>query len=74
MRGAQRGEHIVKGFGREASHVWRRRGVYVAAAVTSTGIPTLTANSFDFLGEQDGGQGSFPTAAHVGGIGPDKIS
>ena len=35
-----------------------------------TGIPTLTANSFNF-GSVRGRHGPFPTAAHVQGIGPN---
>jgi MYXO-CTERM domain-containing protein len=38
---------------------------------TITGIPTLTANSFDFQSVEGGGAGTWPTAAHVGGIGSD---
>ena len=34
------------------------------------GIPSLTAASFDYLSHEDGGQGEFPTAAHVGNTGP----
>ena len=45
-----------------------------AADYTITGIPTLTANSFNFLSASGGGQGTFPTAAKVGGIGPDDES
>jgi len=33
----------------------------------------ITANSFDFLSWEDGGQGEYPTASHIGGIGPDDI-
>jgi hypothetical protein len=40
-----------------------------AVTYTITGIPTLTANSFNFLSAPAGGSGPFPTAAHVGGIG-----
>lgn len=48
-----------------------RFGVAEAVKYTITGISTLTADSFNFLSELDGHQGAFPTAAHVGGIGPD---
>lgn len=44
-----------------------------AAAYTITGIDTLTANSFNFLSHEDGGQGEYPTVAHIGGIGPDDL-
>ena len=37
---------------------------------TITGIPTLTANSFNYLSLPAGGHGPFPTAAHVQSIGP----
>ncbi|HUU82384.1 MAG TPA: PEP-CTERM sorting domain-containing protein [Phycisphaerae bacterium] len=47
----------------------KRFGVGDAVQYTITGIPTLTANSFNFLSAMDGGSGEFPTAAHVGGIG-----
>lgn len=40
-----------------------------AAEYTITGIAGLTASSFDYLSAPAGGQGPFPTAAHVGGIG-----
>ncbi|MCH8840097.1 MAG: PEP-CTERM sorting domain-containing protein [Planctomycetes bacterium] len=40
-----------------------------AVSFDITGIPTLTANSFNFPSFQDGGQGTFPTAAQVLGIG-----
>ena len=36
-----------------------------------TGIPTLTANDFNFFSTPDGGAGTFLSAAHVQGIGPD---
>jgi hypothetical protein len=36
-----------------------------------TGISSLKASSFDFSSVQGGGVGSFLSAAHVGGIGPD---
>jgi MYXO-CTERM domain-containing protein len=49
----------------------RRFGVGETAQYTITGILTLTASSFDFLSYCDGGQGQYPMAAHVGGIGPD---
>jgi hypothetical protein len=48
-----------------------RFGVGDAIEYTITGIPTLTAHSFAFFSESGGGQGEYPTAAHVGGIGPD---
>ncbi len=48
-----------------------RFGVGDAVEYSITGIPTLTADSFDFLGAPHGGNGTYPTAAHVGGIGPD---
>jgi hypothetical protein len=48
-----------------------RFGVGDAAEYSITGISTLTAGSFDFLSAPGGGAGPFPTAAHVGGIGPD---
>lgn len=48
----------------------KRFGVGEAVEYTIRGIPTLTANSFNFLSYEDGGSGEFPTAAHVGGIGP----
>ena len=40
-----------------------------AAQFAITGIPTLTAGSFDFLSTPSGGQGTYPTAAHAQGIG-----
>jgi hypothetical protein len=46
-----------------------RFGVGDAVEYTITGIPTLTANSFNFLSAPAGGSGPFPTAAHVQGIG-----
>jgi hypothetical protein len=52
----------------------RRFGVGDAALYTITGIPTLTASSFDFLSWEDGGQGEYPSAAHIGGIGPSDGS
>ena len=48
-----------------------RFGVGDAVEYSITGIPTLTADSFDFVSAPHGGQGTYPTAAHVGGIGPD---
>ncbi len=50
----------------------KRFGVGDAVEYTITGIPTLTAYSFDYLSDMDGGQGTYPTAAHVGGIGPSN--
>ena len=47
-----------------------RFGVGDAVAYTITGIPTLTASSFNHLSLPAGGHGPFPTAAHVQGIGP----
>ena len=41
-----------------------------AVAYSITGIPTLTASSFNFVSELDGGQGVYPTAAQVGNTGP----
>ena len=52
----------------------RRFGAGDAALFTITGIPTLTASSFDFLSHEDGGQGEYPSAAHIGGIGPSDGS
>lgn len=53
----------------------KRFGAGDAVQYTITGIPTLTASSFDFLSEQDGGgQGLYPTAAKVGGIGSHNDS
>jgi hypothetical protein len=49
----------------------RRFGAGELVQYTISGIPGLTASSFDFLSEEDGNQGEFPTAAHVGAIGPD---
>lgn len=46
-----------------------RFGVGDAVSYTITGIPTLTANSFNFMSTPAGGHGPFPTAAHVQGIG-----
>lgn len=46
-----------------------RFGVGETAVYTITGIPGLTAGSFDFLSAPAGGHGPFPTVAHVGGIG-----
>jgi hypothetical protein len=48
-----------------------RFGVGDSVQYTITGIPTLTASSFDFLSAPAGGHGPFPTAAHVQGIGVD---
>jgi len=48
-----------------------RFGVGEAVQYEITGIPTLTADSFDFLSWEDGGQGEYPSAAHVSGIGPN---
>lgn len=49
----------------------RRFGAGEAVEYTITGIPTLTAASFDFPSAMGGEEGVYPTAAHVGGIGPD---
>lgn len=38
---------------------------------TISGIPTLTAASFDFSSVQGGGQGTFHSAAHIQAIGSD---
>ena len=46
-----------------------RFGAGESITYTITGIPTLTAHSFDFL-SSSGGQGPFVSAAHVQGIGP----
>ena len=46
-----------------------RFGAGESSTYTITGIPTLTANSFDFL-SIGGGQGPFFSVAHVQGIGP----
>ncbi|MBW7905396.1 MAG: hypothetical protein LC135_02770 [Phycisphaerae bacterium] len=46
-----------------------RFGAGDSVKYTITGIPGLTAASFDFLSAPAGGHGPFPTAAHVGGIG-----
>lgn len=48
----------------------KRFGVGDGVTYTIEGIPTLTAYSFYFLSYEDGGQGEFRMAAHVGGIGP----
>jgi hypothetical protein len=49
-----------------------RFGAGDSVQYTITGIPTLTADSFDFLSAPSGGgPGPFPTAAHVQGIGPE---
>jgi len=47
----------------------RKFGVGDTVAYNIT-APMLTAASFDFLSLEGGGAGSFPTVAHVGGIGP----
>lgn len=47
-----------------------RFGAGDSVSYAITGIPTLTANSFDFL-SVGGGQGSLPTSAHVQGISGD---
>lgn len=52
----------------------RRFGAGDAALYTITGIPTLTASSFNFVGWHVGGQGDFVTAAQVGGIGSQDES
>jgi hypothetical protein len=46
-----------------------RFGVGDAVEYTITGIASLTANSFDFFSAPAGGNGPFPVAAHVQGIG-----
>ena len=48
----------------------KRFGVGDGVTYTIEGIPTLTASSFYFLSYEDGSQGEFRMAAHVGGIGP----
>jgi hypothetical protein len=48
-----------------------RFGVGDAVQYTISGPAVLTADSFDFVGAPHGGHGPYPTAAHVGGIGPD---
>lgn len=45
-----------------------------AVSYTITGIPTLTANSFNFLSSPSGSKGLFPMAANVLGIGADNCS
>ncbi len=45
-----------------------RFGVGDSATYTITGIPTLTASSFNFLSSPAGGHGPYTTAAHVQGI------
>ena len=45
-----------------------RFGVGDSATYTITGIPSLTANSFNFLSQPAGGHGPYYTAAHVQGI------
>jgi hypothetical protein len=47
-----------------------RFGAGESMELTISGIPSLTASSFDFLSAPMGGHGPFPTAAHVQGIGP----
>jgi hypothetical protein len=46
-----------------------RFGAGDSVTYTITGIPTLTANSFNFLSTPAGGNGPFNVAAHVQGIG-----
>lgn len=48
-----------------------RFGAGEAVEYTITGIGTLTAASFDFPSAMGGEEGVYPTAAHIGGIGPD---
>jgi len=45
-----------------------RFGVGDNAKCVITGIDTLTAGSFDFISAPDGGQGEYPTVAHLQGI------
>lgn len=45
-------------------------GVGATAELTFTGTG-ITANSFDYLSKPGGGNGTWITAAHVGGIGPN---
>jgi len=47
-----------------------RFGVGDGAVFTISGIVGLTADSFDFISEPDGGQGEYETVAHVQNIGP----
>jgi hypothetical protein len=49
-----------------------RFGVGDAVEYTIWGPLTLTASWFDFPSATGGGQGMFPTAAHVGAIGPSN--
>ena len=48
----------------------KRFGVADAVAYTITSTEPITADSFDFFSETGGVHGIYPTAAHVGGIGP----
>jgi hypothetical protein len=57
----------------ESNQAGRRFGAGEAALYTITGIPTLTASSFDFL-SNSGGHGGYPSAAQVGGISPNDGS
>jgi hypothetical protein len=52
----------------------KRFGVADAVAFTITSTDSITADSFDFASETGGAQGIYPTAAHVGGIGPDDAN
>lgn len=45
-----------------------RFGAGESLSITTYGISTLTANSFNFLSKPTGGHGPFVTAAHVQGI------
>lgn len=51
-----------------------RFGVGDSVDYTITGIPSLTASSFDFLSKMGAGQGAFETAAKIGAIGPNDES
>lgn len=52
---------------------WWDTGVFTAGeeAVFELTYPGITAASFDYFSVAGGGQGTWQTAAHVGGIGPD---
>ncbi|MCH7813471.1 MAG: PEP-CTERM sorting domain-containing protein [Planctomycetes bacterium] len=52
-------------------------GETVTYTITNPGAPVgdeITASSFDFLSTPDGSPGTFPVAAHIGGIGPNDES
>jgi hypothetical protein len=46
----------------------------VTFEITAPTLPDITASSFDYMSYQDGGQGIYPTAAKVGGIGENDES